>query len=59
MRALVHIVLGDFRAVVEDLGGMGLLKPTIDKSQLAVDLSEEFEKMTGGGTGAVSTVSDL
>ncbi|GMH35671.1 hypothetical protein BSKO_03539 [Bryopsis sp. KO-2023] len=47
MGGLVHIVLGDWLAVVDDLEGMGLLKTAIDREALAQDLEKEFVRMTG------------
>lgn len=47
MSALVHIVLANYPAAVEDMDAMGLLKPSVDRKALADDLEYELSKMMG------------
>lgn len=47
MSALVHIVLANYPAAVEDMDDMGLLKPTTDRQALAGDLECELTRMMG------------
>lgn len=42
MAALIHLGLGEWRRLVDDLGNLELLKPGTDRDELAADLQKEF-----------------
>lgn len=43
MAALVHLGLGEWSRLVDDLGRLDLLKPDTDRKQLAFELEKEFQ----------------
>ncbi|KAF6260685.1 ABC1 family-domain-containing protein [Scenedesmus sp. NREL 46B-D3] len=45
MGALLHWALADWLALAHDLGGMGLLKPSTDRAELAADLEQQFTRL--------------
>lgn len=45
MGCLVHVALGEWRRMADDLDAMGFLKDKIDKDELAVALEEEVVKV--------------
>lgn len=51
MAALVHIGLGEWTRLVQDLDALGLLKPNTDRHQLAKELQQEFEAVLSSSTG--------
>lgn len=62
MAALVHLGLGEWTRLVDDLENLRLLKPDTDKSMLAVDLKKEFLAVMADGnsdSGNPSTLQQL
>eukprot|EP00887_Chlorella_sp_A99_P001560 scaffold8.g1560.t1 len=58
MAALVHLGLGQWDKLVDDLGDLDLLRPDTDRLELALDLQREFNEVllegqaaAGGGDG--------
>ncbi|KAF8067342.1 aarF domain-containing protein kinase [Scenedesmus sp. PABB004] len=49
--ALLHLGLGDWRRLADDLGDMGLLKAATDRDALAADLRRRFEQLPAGAPG--------
>lgn len=49
MAALVHLGLGEWSRLVDDLESLRLLKPNTDKKMLAVDLEKEFLSVMASG----------
>lgn len=49
MAALVHLGLGEWKRLVQDLDDLNLLKSTTDQEVLAKDLKKEFSYVLGGG----------
>lgn len=49
MAALVHLGLGEWSRLVDDLDNLRLLKPNTDKKMLAVDLEKEFLAVMAAG----------
>jgi hypothetical protein len=43
MACLVHVALGEWRSMADDLGRMGMLKDRTDRDALAVSLAEEVQ----------------
>ena len=41
MACLVHVALGEWRMMADDLGNMGMLKDRTDRNELAASLAEE------------------
>lgn len=60
MGCLVHVALGSWRAMADDLDAMGFLKEKIDKDELATALEEEVSKVwpLAGSFGANSFLPD-
>jgi len=62
MAALVHLGLGEWSRLVDDLENLRLLKPNTDKKMLAVDLEKEFQAVMAGGNnsgGSETTLKQL
>jgi aarF domain-containing kinase len=59
MAALVHLGLGEWSRLVEDLNQMDLLKPETDMTALALDLEKEFAVVLNGGIDPGSAPSQL
>eukprot|EP00889_Picochlorum_renovo_P008621 jgi/Picre1/35651/NNA_003112.t1 len=49
MAALVHLGLGDWKRLVNDLNELNLLKPETNKEMLAQDLEKEFQAVMSSG----------
>lgn len=45
MAALIHLGLGEWSRLADDLEGLDLLKPNTDKIQLALELEKEFQNV--------------
>ena len=60
MACLIHVALGEWDAMAQDLDAMGFLKPKIDRAALAEDLEVEVSKVwpLAGSFGAESFLSD-
>ena len=60
MACLIHVALGRWRAMCDDLDNMGFLKDKIDRDDLARDLQAEVTKVwpLAGSFGAESFLSD-
>ena len=66
MCALIHLGLGEWRRLVDDLAALDLLKPETDRQALASDLRTEFEAVLNqrappdaGSTGALGRTLPL
>lgn len=61
MCALIHLGLGEWRRLVDDLAALDLLKPGTNRMELADDLEREFmavlSQAEGNGQGAAATSS--
>jgi hypothetical protein len=60
MGCLVHVALGEWRRMADDLDEMGFLKAKIDKDELAIALEEEVVKVwpLAGSFGTASFLMD-
>lgn len=60
MGCLVHVALGKWRSMADDLNAMGFLKEKIDKNELAVALEHEVTEVwpLAGSFGANSFLAD-
>lgn len=51
MCALIHMGLGEWRRLVDDLAALDLLKPGTDRAALAADLEREFSAVLSAQQG--------
>ena len=59
MAALVHLGLGEWARLVEDLNQLELLKEGTDKEKLALELQREFSAVLSQGAGTTEQASAL
>lgn len=57
MAALVHLGLGEWKRLVNDLNDLNLLKPETDKEMLARDLEKEFQAVMSRGAQTEGSLS--